>query len=55
MKTQCNSRLGNSPRGNMLIIENEWLDGIKQDGKGEAPWILIATASTEAKKGPVKV
>ena len=51
MKAQCNSRLGNSPGGNMLIIENEWLEGIKQDGKAEAPWILIATASREAKKG----
>lgn len=39
----------------MLIIENKWLDGIKQDGKAEAPWILTATASREAKKGPVSV
>lgn len=55
MKTQCNNRLGNSPRGSMLIIENEWLDSIKQDGKAEAPWILIATVSREANKGPVRV
>lgn len=32
--------MGNSLRGNMLIIENEWLDGIKQDGKAEAPCFL---------------
>lgn len=46
MKTQCNRRLGNYPRGNILII-----DGIKQDGKVEAPWILVANAAGEAKNG----
>lgn len=39
----------------MLIIENEWIDGTKQGGKAEAPWILITTAFKEAKKGPVRV
>lgn len=34
----------------MLII-----DGIKQDGKVEAPWILIANAAREAKKRRVRV
>lgn len=55
IEAHCNSRLGSSPKGTILIIENEWADGIKQDGKAEAPWILIATASREAKKEHVTV
>lgn len=49
VKTQCNRRLRNHPRGNMLRI-----DGIKQDGKVEVPWILIAHAAREDKNGFVR-
>lgn len=31
------------------------IDGIKQDGKVEAPWILVANAGREAKKRFVRI
>lgn len=49
VKTQCNRRLGNYPRGNILTI-----DVIKQDGKVQVPWILVANSARQAKKGLIK-
>lgn len=50
VKIQCNKRLGDYPREDILTI-----DGIKQDGKVEAPWISVANAAREAKKRLARV